>query len=101
MAAGHVSMKYGFKVMHIIYLWKLLDFLSTCLDYVLLEIATSFRKLKLCIQGPNHAAVTACATGAHSIGDATRMIQFGDADVMIAGGTESSVDALSIAGFCR
>lgn len=60
-----------------------------------------FRKLDFCIQGPNHAAVTACATGAHSIGDATRMIQFGDADVMVAGGTESSIDALSIAGFCR
>jgi 3-oxoacyl-(acyl-carrier-protein) synthase len=53
------------------------------------------------IQGPNHAAVTACATGAHSIGDAARMIQFGDSNVMLAGGTESSIDALSIAGFCR
>lgn len=53
------------------------------------------------MQGPNHAAVTACATGAHSIGDATRMIQFGDSDVMLAGGTESSIDALSIAGFCK
>ncbi|KAL3698197.1 hypothetical protein R1sor_012273 [Riccia sorocarpa] len=52
-------------------------------------------------EGPNHAAVTTCASGAHSIGDAFRMIQFGDADMMVAGGSESSIDGLSTTGFCR
>lgn len=76
-------------------------FLSACLCYRILSSQQILLRLEFLVQGPNHAAVTACATGAHSIGDATRMIQFGDADVMIAGGTESSVDALSIAGFSR
>src|SRR3546814_20574151 len=51
--------------------------------------------------GPNHAVVTACSTGAHSIGDAARMIRDGDADIMLAGGAESTICPIGIAGFAQ
>ena len=69
----------------------------------LINLLSGYASIRFAFKGPNHAVVTACATGAHAIGDAARLIALGDADVMLAGGAEAAVCRIGIVGFsaCR
>ena len=69
----------------------------------IINIASGYVSIMHSLKGPNHAVVTACSTGAHAIGDAARLVALGEAEVMVAGGAESPVNRIGVAGFaaCR
>jgi 3-oxoacyl-[acyl-carrier-protein] synthase II len=64
------------------------------------DMASGLVSMKFLVKGPNYATVSACASGAHAIGDAFRMLQRGDADAMLAGGAEATISPMAMAGFC-